>query len=198
MNDASVILSRIMMENADWAERLKKKIADVRQDKIGILSAAEQYAKEHAQEIAEGTRQKQLLLAEGASQGLTEEEVMSRYGKFLPSVRTPILNMLYFMLRESHDPGMEAIRKEFDSKYGNLTHSGQFDESSVKEPEHFDKFLYGSFDHDTFKKIKKLKALSRSQNEHESFLAYRMCLKLCEKYGLNMDSIPCDITSMED
>jgi hypothetical protein len=47
--------------------------------------------------------------------------------------------------------------------------------------------------HDMFVKIKKLKALSKSPNENEAFLAYRLALKLCKKYGLEFDKIPCDV-----
>jgi len=56
-----------------------------------------------------------------------------------------------------------------------------------------DTFIYGNMTHETFKKIKKLKALSRSDNENEAFLAYRMCLQLCERHGLDIDRIPCNI-----
>ena len=185
-----LIISKLMAEDTEWAERLRKKISEVKEDKKNILSAAEKYEQEHKQEIIEGTKKKQLLLSNGTERGLTEEEVMKNYGKFLPTVRTPILNMLYFMLRESHDPEMESIRQEYDQKYGHLLHEESYSEDVI-EPKDLDEFIYGNMKHDTFQKIKKLKSLSRSENEHESFLAYRMCLKLCDRYSLDFDKIPC-------
>ena len=63
----------------------------------------------------------------------------------------------------------------------------------TEQPEEMDKFIYGNITHSDFKKLKKLKALSHSQNEKESFLAYRKCLELCDRFGLDFDKIPCVI-----
>jgi hypothetical protein len=44
--------------------------------------------------------------------------------------------------------------------------------------------------HETFVKIKKLKALSQSDNENEAAAAFIKCRELCKKYGLEYDKIP--------
>lgn len=192
MNENSeLILARITADNAEWAERLRKKIGEVRKDKQSILKAADRYSKAHQEEILEGTKKKQLLLTHGASRGLSEEDVMKNYGSFLPTIHTPILNMLYFMLKEDPDPESEVICREFNQQYGALTWDESFN-SDLIEPRSMEEYIYGNCTLDTFQKIKKLKALSTSSNEKEAFLAYRMCLKLCKKYNLNFESIPCN------
>lgn len=205
---SNLSLLAIMRNDPDYAERLRKRIVEVRKDKEGLLSAADIVAQQHAKEIEEGTRKKQLLLTEGEKRGLGEEDVMRAYGRFLPTKHTPILNLLYFILREDAAPAFEELRREFfekfgheydglsrnelEEKYGREEHLEPVDDN-VEEPPTMDEFIYGNLTHDMFKKIKKLKALSRSPNEKEAYLAYRACLKLCDKYGLEFDKIPCNI-----
>jgi hypothetical protein len=136
---------------------------------------------------------------------------MAEYGKFLPTKYTPILNLLYFLLREGQDnaPQWEKMRKEFytgtnqvdedagmsledlNKKYGHL-----IDEAILQnfdDPKPMDAFIYGNCTLEIFQKIKKLKALSKSSNRNEAFVAYTACIKLCEKFGLNFDKIPCNL-----
>ena len=206
MSDLSLLA--IMRDDPDYARQLQKRIAEVKQDKSNLLSAAEKIAQQHAAEIEEGTKKKQLLLSEGEERGLKEEDVMKVYGRFLPTRHTPILNLLYFILKEEAPPAFAELRKEFfekfgheydglskeelEEKYGREEHTEPVDEN-VEEPPTMETFIYGNLTHDMFKKIKKLKALSRGSTEQEAFLAYRACLKLCEKYGLEFDKIPCNI-----
>ena len=65
------------------------------------------------------------------------------------------------------------------------------DESN--DPVEMETYIYGNLTVADFKKVKKLKALSKSTNENEAFLAYRKCIELCKKYGLEFDKIPCEI-----
>jgi len=206
MSDLSLLA--IMRNDPDAEKRLQKRIAEVREDKSKLLSAAEKIAQQHKKEIEEGTRKRALLLTEGKGRGLTEEQTMRAYGRFLPTKYTPILNLLYFILREEAPPAFAELRKEFfqkfgheydglngeqlEEKYGREEHVEPVDEN-VEEPPTMETFIYGNLTHDMFKKIKKLKALSRSCNEEEAFLAYRACIKLCEKYHLEFDRIPCNI-----
>lgn len=90
-----------MREDPEFGKRISKKVQEIKQDKQHIMTAADEYAQKYHQEIVEGTKRRALLLKEGASRGMTENEVMQEYGKFVPTVYTPILNFLYFMLRES-------------------------------------------------------------------------------------------------
>lgn len=202
-------LLAIMRNDPEYAKKLEQRIAEVKQDKANLLSAADKIAQEHAQEIEEGTRKKALLLSEGEKRGLDEEDAMKSYGRFLPTRQTPILNLLYFLLKEDTSKmWKEELREEFfkkfgheydglteqqlNEKYGADEHTEPVDEN-VEDPPSMDEFIYGNLTHDMFKKIKKLKALSTSDNEKEAFLAYTMCIKLCKKYGLEFDKIPCNI-----
>ena len=56
-------------------------------------------------------------------------------------------------------------------------------------PEMFE-YLYGNITLKEFGVLKKLKALSKSNNEHEAFSAYKKCLKLCERHNIEFDRIP--------
>lgn len=206
MSDLSLL--KIMRDDPDYAKRLQKQTEEVKKSKMGLLAAAEKVAYEHKNEIEEGTRRKQLLLSEGEKRGLDEEEAMKAYGRFLPTKHTPILNLLYFILKEEVTPAWNELRKEFlekfgyeydglskeelEEKYGREEHTDPVNEN-VEDPPTMETFIYGNLTHDMFKKIKKLKALSRGGGEKESFLAYRACLKLCDKYGLDFDKIPCNI-----
>jgi hypothetical protein len=176
-------------------ERFSKKIEEVKKDKQGILNAANDYNNRFRNEIDEGTKKRRLLIEDGERRGLKEEDIMSQVGYFVPCRQTPILNFLYFMLREENiDIGLEENRKKFNIEFGHLEDDYEYKKSgNVEEPEEMDTFIYGNMSHDMFKKIKKLKALSRSVNENEAFIAYRMCLELCERFGLEFDKIPCDI-----
>jgi hypothetical protein len=90
-----------MREDPDFGKRISKKVQEIKQDKQNILNVADEYGQKYQQEILEGTERKAKLLGEGKARGLTEAEVMGEYGKFVPTVYTPILNFLYFMMRES-------------------------------------------------------------------------------------------------
>jgi hypothetical protein len=91
----------IMRDDPDFGQRLSKKTEEIKADKRNLLDAADQYGSKYQEEIVKGTELRAKLLTEGASQGKTEEEIMASYGRFVPTVYTPIMNMLYFMLRES-------------------------------------------------------------------------------------------------
>jgi len=138
------------------------------------------------------------LLENGKHRGLTEKNVIQQHG-FIPTLYTPILNFLYFLMNEHKDEDMKRnieisklfgnasyATKEHDRKVGRLLH-----EEIIREnvPE-MEELIYGNMTHDDFKKIKKLKRLSKSDNEHEAFSAYSACLKMCKKYSLEFDKIP--------
>jgi len=218
MKNEMSLISILSSTNADLMEHLKKVTEDVRQDKKKLVSAAEKFSVEYRDEIAEGTKKCQKLLEEGNQRGMSRKEA-ERYayqGGFMPTVHTPILNMLYFMLRDSQDAIQtkhklneltqyyinklgydEFINKlEAGTTYVRESYGDELEDilgDDVEEPEEMDRFVYGNMSHDTFKTIKKLKALSHSSNEKEAFLAYRKCLELCKKYNLEFDKIPCNI-----
>ena len=80
---------------------------------------------------------------------------------------------------------MEEQEKEF----GHLVEENSIDQSVERAPE-VTSFVYKNMDAGTFGKIKKLKALSRSDNEEEAFMAWSKCDALCKKYDLKFDDIP--------
>jgi len=90
-----------MRDDPDFGKRLTKKVEEVKKNKEDLLTAADEYASKYREEIIEGTELRAKLLTEGTSKGLSEDQIMATYGKFVPTVYTPILNMLYFLLRES-------------------------------------------------------------------------------------------------
>lgn len=107
----SLSLMTIMREDPNFGKKFSKKINDIKQDKQALLSAADEYGQKYQAEIIEGTRNRALLLTEGAKQGLTEQQVMQEYGKFIPTVYTPILNFLYFMFRETENVDAPKYRQ---------------------------------------------------------------------------------------
>lgn len=205
-------LMAIMQEDPDMAERLAKGTKEVRESKESLVSAAGEYNTKYKDEIEEGTRQRQLLLEQGKAQGKKESEIFVEYGKFIPTRHTPIMNFLFFLMRDGDKPDWVGIQRdlnedcghvnenlveaiseeELDKIYGQLIHDDE-EYANVQEPDDMTKYIYGNMTHDMFIKIKKLKALSKSPNENEAFLAYRLCLKLCKKYSLEFDKVPCDV-----
>lgn len=187
-------LMAIMRDDPEFGRRITKKVAEIKQDKQNLVNAADNYSTKYRQEILEGTQLRGRLLAEGKSKGLSEEEVMSRFGRFVPTVYTPILNLLYFLLRESEeeDRGKYGQRDKLNEQFGHLRED-DFKSEVLKEPPEMVEYLYGHVTLDMFDKIKKLKALSRSANKHEAFLAYTKGLELCKEHGLDFDKIPCPI-----
>ena len=246
---SSLSLISIMRDDPDFGKRLQKKVQDIKEDKQHLLSAADEYGKKYQQEILDGTELRAKLLTEGSAQGLSEEQIMSSYGRFVPTVYTPILNMLYFLLRESEPQDSYHYRKrdvinECLIKAGQISHddkekdltaeelSSILDEklkevqnetaiaeerrkvnaqierenlrkpkeerASLKDTPEMVEYLYGNITLDTFNRIKKLKALSKSPNEQEAFQAYRKAVELCKQYNLDFDRIPCYVKGQED
>ena len=188
-------------------ELLRQKIEIAKEDKLKLLNKANSFCSKYADEIQEGTKKLALLLSEGKAKGLTEAEILEANPKFYPSVRTPLLNMLYFLnkeygvgtnvkvtIEEQYTNMDESeIIKLLNSLYEKEEYSDKTMETAKKAPE-MTEFIYGNMTHDTFIKIKKLKALSKSKNKQEAFLAYTKCIELCEKYNLEFDRIPCNIS----
>ena len=93
-------LMAIMRESPDIAKRLEQGTKEVRQSKANLMAAASDLNERYNEEIEEGTRKRQLLLENGKAQGMSEEDILGGYGKFLPSRQTPIMNFLFFLMRD--------------------------------------------------------------------------------------------------
>jgi hypothetical protein len=209
-------LVTILRNDPDFAKQLAKTKEAVKKDKQTLLKASESVSEKYQSEISEGTKLRQKLLTDGRAHGLSEDEVLSQHGRFVPSIYTPILNLLFFMFREdaqqvNNQMRLEELTQHYIKQFGyeefirkletNSTfvreqYGDDFEDvvgEDTKDPQEMETFIYGNMSHDTFKKIKKLKALSHSTNEKEAFSAYRKCLELCKKYNLEFDKIPCAV-----
>ena len=192
-------LVSIMKKDPILSNRIVEQIQKVKKTRQDLNTIANTYNEKYKRNVEEGTKKQQLLLEDGKRRGLSEDEVVKKHG-FIPTIHTPILNFLYFLMYEykddeiQRDKNMAKImfgnsaksRKEYDNEVGRLLHEN-VERKNVPEME---SFIYGNMTHEEFKKIKKLKALSRSDNENEAFLAYSNCIKLCNKHGLEFDKIP--------
>jgi|ERR1035437_3393001 hypothetical protein len=120
--EISLSLVSILRDNPNFGARFAQKVKDVEKDKKTLLFHAQEYNKKFEQEIQEGTNKRKLMLTEGQSQGIKEEEI--NWGnKFLPTVRTPILNFLYFILREQStdaDKEIENLKESYHNQKGEL------------------------------------------------------------------------------
>lgn len=212
-------LLKILRDDPDFAGALKKTRDAVKKDKANLVQAANQFNEKYHEEIVEGTKLHQKLLSEGQAKGLTEEQVFAGSSKFLPTVQTPILNYLFFIMRdEKPTQNLQAVLEEYIKKFGysndemtDLYLKGLSDslpegyddketdfddvitEENTNQPEEMDSFIYGNLSTNEFRKLKKLKALSKSPNDKEAFLAYKKCLELCKKWNLDFDKVPCNI-----
>jgi len=213
-------LMALLRNDPDFSGALKKKTENVKRDKSNLLQASQNISKKYEREIAEGTKKQQLMLSEGKSKGLTEDEIFKGNQSFIPTVRTPILNLLFFMFREdmantindtTDKNKLEELTNFYIKQYGYEEFMKKLEEGTTyqkevyseeledilsddsNDPVEMDTYIYGNLTTNEFKKLKKLKALSQSPNEQEAFSAYRKCLELCKKWNLDFDKVPCNI-----
>lgn len=192
----------VFEKNPDFAIRLQAQVAEIKKTHKNLSEAAANYTVKYDAEVKEGTKKMQLLLTEGKRRGFTEEEILAAQQNFCPTVRTPILNMLFFLLKEHPDANNinfnrlfedinknpELLLSEQNNKYGSLQHDAASEKTAEQAPE-MDEFIYGEMTHSTYQTIKKLKRLSQSPNQAEAFAAYRKCLEMCKKYNLEFDKV---------
>jgi hypothetical protein len=198
-NTTSFSLDKLR-EDADFAALFAKKAVDIKKNKSDLLQAAKDYQSKYDSEIEAGTRKRNLMLTEGKARGLKEDEIFKDNSLFIPTRETPILNYLFFMLRETKfapvdikvlrnyadaDKDIQLLAEEYNTKYGASVH-----EEHVNPMPNMMKFAYGTIDDQTMNTLKKLKTLSQSENEKEAFVAYRKCLELCKKYNMEFSQIP--------
>lgn len=203
-------ISILMSSDVDLHDRLKKATKEVESLKKNISQAATDYNKKYEQEITEGTKARQLLLTEGRKKGMSDDEIMATNTRFLPTVQTPILNFLYFLLRDEHRPDWEGINKQLFEQHGHVAPAATEKElehmfgqaihqeekyEGVKEPDSLETYIYGNCTHSMFQTIKKLKtlALSDTASTNEAAIAFATCKKLCQKYGLDFEKLPTNI-----
>lgn len=193
-----------LRDDPDFAALFAKKATDIKKNKADLLEAAKSYQTKYKSEIEEGTKKRLLMLTEGKSKGLKEEEIFQNNKLFIPTAQTPILNYLYFLLREGVgeeaairvlreaddlDRELSVLKEEFEKKYGGEVHK-DFPDSKEDNVPGLVSFIYKNIGDDTMATLKKLKTLSMSENEKEAFVAFRKGHALCKKYNLEWDRIP--------
>lgn len=188
-------LISILNRDADLTKKLERLTQEVKEDKLNLIEAAEEYNREYEAEVIEGTKKKQKLLTDGYSRGMSKDdaEKYAYQGGFLPSIQIPILNFLYFLLRETEeiDREMEVKRVEYNKMYGHLQEPDDILSENIEKPPEMFEYLYANMTLETFNKLKKLKSLTKSNNIKEATLAFKKCRELCDKYGLDYEKIPC-------
>lgn len=198
-NKTSFTLDRLK-DNPDFAKMFAKKAVDIKKNKTDLLEAANSYQAKYKDEIEKGTEKRNLLLTEGKNKGLKEDEIFKDNSLFIPTKQTPILNYLFFLLRETKfedidiavlrkfedaDKDIKLLKEEYEKKYGADVHG-----EHKNDIPNMMGFIYKNIPDDMFATIKKLKTMSQSDNEQEAFTAYRKCLKLCKDYNLEFSQIP--------
>ena len=191
----SLSLMSIMNSDPEFGRRISKKVEEIKHDKKNLMDAADSYGDRYKQEILEGTEKRNRLLTEGVRRGLSEDEVMRQHNGFIPTVYTPLLNLLYFLIRESdNDPYYGSshydTRNKLNEQFGQLREE-DIEKTVLKNTPDIEEFLYGSVTLDQFDVLKKLKALSMSDNLEEATLAFRKGKELSLKYNLDWERIPC-------
>lgn len=208
-----------LMKNDFCFESLKKAKEDTKKFKSSLDSSSKSYNDKYKDRIEKENLKRQLLLEDaGIEDGSPEAEEFFRYrnDQFYLTKNTPILNFLY-LLNEEFDEvesKFESLKEEYEQKYGDLIHEN-VDTSVLKNDmakkleqvaqgsdyltddfdtgdnvPHMEKYIYRNMDAGTFGKLKKLKALSMSDNEQEAKAAWIKCMDICDRFGLSFDDIP--------
>ena len=199
-NDYSLI-SILKSTDGDFLKRMEQKTKDVENDKAGIVKAANEYSKKYEKEINEGTEQRKLLIENGMRRGLTPEESLKNLSVFIPDKKTPILNMLHFllheydgasnqlqMLREEENQNVDfnQLKTALNEKFGGLT----VEDIEQDIPEILE-YVYENVTSEIFKKVKKLKTLATNNpRTPEQYAAFGKAMQLCEKYNLDYNKLP--------
>jgi hypothetical protein len=189
-----------LKDNPDFTQLFAQKAVEIKKTKSNLVEAAKSYQDKYADEIERGTQKRQLMLSEGQARGLNEDDIFKDNQLFIPTKQTPILNYLFFLLRETkiedidirvlrnsvdNDKDFRLLKEEYEAKYGAQLHADHKNDLPSMM-----KFAYGTIDDQTMNTLKKLKTLSQSENEKEAFVAYRKCLEMCKKYNIEFAQIP--------
>ena len=126
-----------LRDDPDFAKLFAKKAVEVKKNKEDLVEAAKSYQSKYKKEIDEGTKKRTLMLEEGKARGLKEDDIFKDNQIFIPTAQTPILNYLYFLLREEKDQDaaikvlraaedldkeLSVLKEEFEKKFGNEQH----------------------------------------------------------------------------
>jgi len=112
---ATYSLMAILRDDPDYAAALKKRGDDLQKDKQSLINTSAQYSEKYQREIDAGDKIYQKLLGEGKVNptGVADPDLR---GKYIPTRHTPILNYLFFSLRDEEvapKKSQEEIIHEF-------------------------------------------------------------------------------------
>lgn len=191
-----------LRNDPDFASLFGKRKSEIKNHQVNLRESAKEFQSRYSHEIEQGTKKRQLLLAEGKKRGLSEEDTFKDNQIFIPTKDTPILNMLYFLLcergdlsanitvlREAKHLGKEysELREELENLHGSELHEVVAMAEALPNAKGF---IYGKVGSEGFSVLKKLKSLASSKNEAEAFVAYRKCREICERIGVDFDKVP--------
>ena len=130
-----------------------------------------------------------MLLEDGARRGVSADDVFKDFTVFIPAKNTPLLNYLFFLLRENDYSPAESkvICEKYEKEFGHVVE--EKDPTAESLP-NMVSFVYCNIGDETFATIKKLKTLADSANEQEALQAYKKCREMCKKYNLEYAKIP--------
>ena len=136
MKKEDMSLVTMLRENPDYINRIQEVAEEVKKDKTKILNMADKYNTKYKSEIDADTIKRQIMITEGVKSGKTEREAESTIG-FVPSVYTPIMNWLYFFMRENDDPKRDTLQNGEEERYKTLIFEQQDVKGMDKVPENF-------------------------------------------------------------
>jgi hypothetical protein len=196
-------LEKLCAIDSNFAAIFAKKAVEIKKNKTDLLEAAKSYQDKYQAEIEQGTIKQQIMLTEGRAKGLKEDDIFRDNQLFIPTKQTPILNYLFFLLRETKfqdvdisvlrnhvdaHKDIQLLKEEYERKYGAEVHTDH-DADKQKTP-NMVKFIYGNIGDDTMSTLKKLKTMAMSENEKEAFVAFRKGREMAQKFNLDWDKIP--------
>jgi len=186
------------------SKNLEESIKIIKGFKNDLCRPLDNYQQKYSKEIDEGDNKIALLLEEGKKEGYDvnnpkiREQLLEQAftGKelFVPTSETPILNFLYFSMKETEniDSGYRLLneRKKNEDDEHAIKFYNKDDKHGEESLPDMTKMAFKTVDVETFKKISKLKSLATSLNTHEAEASLKKCKILCEKYYLDFDKIP--------
>jgi hypothetical protein len=196
-------LDKLCAVDSQFAAIFAKKAVEIKKNKSDLLEAAKSYQDKYQDEIDQGTIKRQIMLTEGRAKGMKEDDIFRDNQLFIPTRQTPILNYLFFLLRETKfqdvdisvlrnhvdaHKDIQLLKEEYERKYGAEVHTDH-DADKQKTP-NMVKFIYGNIGDDTMSTLKKLKTMAMSENEKEAFVAFRKGREMAQKFNLDWDKIP--------
>jgi hypothetical protein len=160
-----------LKDDPDFLGLFAQKASEIKRTKGNLVEAAKSYQDKYQSEIESGTQKRQLMLKEGTAKGLTEDEIFKDNSLFIPTKQTPILNYLFFMLRETKiedidirvlrnavdaDKDFRLLKEEYETKYG-----AQLHDDHKNELPNMVSFVYANIPDDMFAIIKNREAYSK-------------------------------------